>query len=205
MVKLSKRKYLEQYGSIKNKNIVIEEVKNKPGQIYYSANRMVATCTVRCILQQASQQGITVSHSTVLSLCPFFITFATEKAIALCLFKVCLNTRMLFEPLMAQAKRDNDHVTESLTEFFIYSCECLKLSNWYYQWNCVFLKCKDCKNSKSILLECQNSEKNPKWISSKPPRSSTKKMIKMARLWKIFLGRQKELNIHWHLRNCTRD
>ena len=51
MVKLSKRKYLEQYGSIKNKNIVIEEVKNKPGQIYYSANRMVATCAVRCILQ----------------------------------------------------------------------------------------------------------------------------------------------------------
>ena len=29
MVQLSKRKYLEQYGSIKNKNIVIEEVKNK--------------------------------------------------------------------------------------------------------------------------------------------------------------------------------
>ena len=129
MVKLSKRKYLEQYGSIKNKNIVIEEVKNKPGQIYYSANRMVRTCTVRCILQQ----GITVSHSTVLSLCPFFITFATEKAIALCLFKVCLNTRMLFEPLMAQDKRDNDNVTESLTEFFMYYCECLKLSNWYYQ------------------------------------------------------------------------
>ena len=29
MVQLSKRKYLEQYGSIKNKNIVIAEVKNK--------------------------------------------------------------------------------------------------------------------------------------------------------------------------------
>ena len=55
MVQLSKRKYLEQYGSIKNKNIVIAEVKNKWGHIFYSANWMVATCTVRSILQQASQ------------------------------------------------------------------------------------------------------------------------------------------------------
>lgn len=137
-------------------------MKNKRGQAYYSANQMVATCTVRSILQQASQQGITVSFGTVLSLCPFFITFATEKEIALCLCKVCLNTRMLFEPLMAQAKRDNNKVTESVTEFFMYSCECSKSPNGYFQWNCVSMKCKECKNLKPMPLECQNSEKETK-------------------------------------------
>ena len=76
---------------------------------------------MRSILQQASQQGITASYGTVLSLRPFSITFASEKEIALCLCTVCLNTRMLLEPLMAQAKRDNDNVTESVAEFFMYS------------------------------------------------------------------------------------
>ena len=66
---------------------------------------MVATCTVRSILQQVSQQCITVSYGIALSLCPLFIPFSAEKEIELCLCKVSLNTRMLFEPLMVQAKR----------------------------------------------------------------------------------------------------
>ena len=65
---------------------------------------MVATCTVRSILQQVSQ-CITVSYGIALSLCPLFIPFSAEKEIDLCLCKVSLNTRMLFEPLMVQAKR----------------------------------------------------------------------------------------------------
>ena len=36
LVKLSKRKHIEQYGTIKNNEAVIDEVKNKHGQTYYS-------------------------------------------------------------------------------------------------------------------------------------------------------------------------
>ena len=75
------------------------------------------TCTIRSIQDQLSQQDIVVSYGKIISLRPFFITFATEKEIALCLCKLCLNTRMLFEPLIAQAKRDGDPTTESITEF----------------------------------------------------------------------------------------
>ena len=107
LVKLSKRKYIEQYGTIENNKVAIDEVKNKHGQIYYSANRMAVTCTIRSIQGQLSQQGIVVSYGKIISLRPFFITFATEKEIAFCLCELCLNTRMLFEPLIAQAKRDN--------------------------------------------------------------------------------------------------
>ena len=63
LVKLSKRKYIEQYGTIKNNEVVIEEVKNKRGQTYYSANRMIITCTIRSIQDQLSQQGIVVSYA----------------------------------------------------------------------------------------------------------------------------------------------
>ena len=99
LVKLSKRKYTEQYGTIKNNEVVIEEDKNKRGQTYYSANCMIITCTIRSIQDQLLQQGIVVSYGKIISLRLFFITFATEKEITLCLCKLCLNTRMLFEPL----------------------------------------------------------------------------------------------------------
>ena len=75
---------------------------------------MVVTCTIRSIQDQLSQ-GIVVSYGEIISLRRFFITFATEKEIALCLWKLCLNTRMLFEPLVAQGKRDGDPTTESIT------------------------------------------------------------------------------------------
>ena len=40
IVKISKRKYFEQYGTITDSNINIEEFKNKHGQTYLSANRI---------------------------------------------------------------------------------------------------------------------------------------------------------------------
>ena len=43
IVSLSKRKFLQQHGAITHSDIVVEEVKNKRGQTYYSANRMIAT------------------------------------------------------------------------------------------------------------------------------------------------------------------
>ena len=40
---------MEQYGTNKYNEVATEEVKNKRGQTYYSANRMVVTCTIRSI------------------------------------------------------------------------------------------------------------------------------------------------------------
>ena len=118
---------------------------------------MFVTCTIRSIQDQLSQQGIVVSYRKIISLRPFFITFATEKEIAHCLCKLCLNTRMLFEPLIAQAKRDGDRTTESITEFFMCSCTCPKGQNGYYHWKCVSCKCKECKNKNPMSLTCQMS------------------------------------------------
>ena len=67
IVKISKRKYFEQYGTITDSNINIDEFKNKHGQTYLSANRMVITRTVRSILQWLTEQGVTPSYGAMLS------------------------------------------------------------------------------------------------------------------------------------------
>lgn len=65
---------------------------------------------------------------------------------------------MLFEPLMIQAKRDNDDVQYSITQFFMYDWECTKSSNGYFHWNCVALKCEVCKKASPMPLKYWNSE-----------------------------------------------
>ena len=65
---------------------------------------------------------------------------------------------MLVEPLMTQVKRDNYDVQDSITEFFMYDCECPKSSNGCYHWNFVALKCRVCKKASPMPLKCGNSE-----------------------------------------------
>ena len=49
MLNISKRKYLSKYGNIENKGVVVDEKVNEEEHSYFSANRMVVTCTVRAI------------------------------------------------------------------------------------------------------------------------------------------------------------
>ena len=88
--------------------MVVDEKSNKKGHSYFSANRMVATCTVRAIQNKLIEGGVYVSLGKILSPQPFFISYATEKELALCLCKLCLNMKMLLEPLMARALKDGD-------------------------------------------------------------------------------------------------
>jgi len=118
---------------------------------------MVATCTVRAIQSKLAEKEVSVSIGSIISFRPFFVTYATEKEMALCLCKLCLNARMLFEPLMKQAKKDGNECFTSLTEFFMSSLQCPKGTNGYYGWRCVSNKCKECKNVQLPSMICQNS------------------------------------------------
>ena len=165
MIQLSKRKYIEKYGQLEN-SVQIEEVKNKRGQIYFSANRMVLTCTVRNIQTKVKEKGLTVSLGKVMSLKPFFITYPTEKEMSLCLCKLCLNARMLFEPLQAKAKKDGESIENSISSFFFSSCPCPKSPNGFYQLKCLKGKCNNCKESQETLpLKCQNDEQTSVKVS----------------------------------------
>ena len=75
----------------------------------------------------------------------------------LCLCNICLNSKFLFDVLMAKVKKDGDETFESLSSFFMYECSCPKDPNGYYQWPCVNKQCKDCKKSRPAALSCQSS------------------------------------------------
>ena len=81
------------------------EKKNKRGKVIIAGPRRIATCTLKAIKEKLSENNIDVSFGTILSLRPFFITFATEKEMALCLCKIFLNAR-------PQAKKDQNVVTD---------------------------------------------------------------------------------------------
>ena len=145
---------------------------------------MIATCIIRSIIEQLPSEGITISYGTAISMRPFFVMHATEKEIVLCLCKLCLNTRLLFELLMVQAKKDNDKTTDSITEFFMDSCDCPKTSSGYYHWNCVSMKCKNCKKIKPMPLKCktlQTKIKVSQFEVTKKVYTKTDKMVKAIR------------------------
>ena len=146
------------YRDIENKKIVVEEKKNKRGHVQFQANRMILTCTVRNIYNKLTESGVRVSLGKVMSLKPFFITYPTEKEISLCLCKLCLNVKMLLEPLMAKAKKDDDKIYNSASEFFMCQSQCQKGSNSYWKWKCCSLKCSSCRNIKPATKKCQSSQ-----------------------------------------------
>ena len=156
-VKISKLTYLRKYCDIENKTVELDEKKNKRGRTNFLAHRMIMTETVCSIQRKLEAEGIKVSTGSILNLRPFFVTYATEKEMSLCLCKICLNVKFLFNTLMTRAKKDGDVTFESVSAFFMYDCYCAKSANGYYQWNCATRRCKNCKNSKPAPLKCQTS------------------------------------------------
>ena len=188
IVNISKRKYFSLYKDIRNEKVVVEEKINKRGHVHYQANRMVLTCTVRSIQKKISDSGTGVSLGKIVSLKPFFITYPTEKEMSLFLCTLCLNVKMLLEPLMAKAKKDNDVTFESATEFFMSECKCEKGGNSYYKWKCCNLKCNICRNIKQAALKCQHSEETVKVsqfeLTITPYKKTDKNGVTMEKLSK---------------------
>ena len=79
MVNISKRKYLSKYGNIENKGVVVDEKSNKKGHTYFSANRVVVTCTVRAIWDKLIEGGVHVSLGKILSLLTLFYFICNTK------------------------------------------------------------------------------------------------------------------------------
>ena len=90
-INISKRQYLQRHGDIRSDLIELtEQKKNKSGKMMVCGPRRMVTCTLKTSKEKPLEKNIGVSIGTVLSLRPFFITFATETEMALCLYKICL-------------------------------------------------------------------------------------------------------------------
>ena len=97
-----------------------------------TANKFIATLTVRAIQEKLRFNNTDVSISTIISLKPFFENYATEKEMVLCLCKICLNTRLLFEAVMKEEKKQGGVPFSSISKFFMTDCECEQSPNGYF-------------------------------------------------------------------------
>ena len=71
-----------------------------------------------------------------------------------------LNARLLFGPLVAQAKKDQNDVTDSITKFFMHNCKCPSAENGYYEWKSVAGKCSECELNQCLLNVLHLSRKS---------------------------------------------
>ena len=157
-VRISENEYNKRYSELENKDVELETSVNKRGRKNVAANRMISTTTVKGIQKKLSDDGLKVSIGSIINNKPFFITYATEKELSLCLCKLCINMTFLFEPLMARAKKDGDETFQSISSFFMDSSSCSKSPNGYYHWKCVNKQCKDCNKLPPATLKCMESE-----------------------------------------------
>ena len=103
LVSISKSKYNQLFHNIENKTVCVNVAVNKRGRTLYQANRMVLRCTLRDIEKKLFDKGHSVSLGKVVSLKPSFITYPAHKDVALCLCKLCLNVRLIMEPLIRKS------------------------------------------------------------------------------------------------------
>ena len=108
-------------------------------------------------IKKLLDQDVNTSLGTVLNLQPFIIAYATDREMSLYLCKLCLNVRLLFDVLMAKARKDNDEIFDSITNFSMNESTCTKSKNGYHQWKCWVRLCSACKKSKPAKLKCQIS------------------------------------------------
>ena len=116
-VQTSKKEYIQRHYGIENKTFQLEESKKKHGRVKNSANQMIVTETVCSIHKSLLDKGFNVSLGSVLNLKPFFVTYGSENEMSLCLCKLCLNTKFLFDALMSNAKKDDDESHTSTLHF----------------------------------------------------------------------------------------
>ena len=144
---ISKRRYL-QYSDLTNQEVVIKESVNKWGQRVFSVPRMIAALTVCGIQEKLKSKRAIVSVGTLMALKPFFINYATQCEMALCLCKLCLNTRLHFDSIMSKERKSGGEIFKSVTEFFTAKCGCKLSSNGFHKWACVTGKCQQCSKVK---------------------------------------------------------
>ena len=178
MVLIREQRYYEIYDNfIEHSDIKIEEKEVRKRE-YFQSNRRILTCTVMEIRHKLQSEGLSISMGKLIELKPFFIAYPTDKELALCLCKICLNCRLLLDALIAQAKKDGEELADSVTGFLMESCPCDKAENGYYQWKCVKGKCKSCKLIKPTKLKCSTSQEQVQVSQFETTKTPYKKLNK---------------------------
>ena len=157
--RIPKLQYLQLYKDV-DAGTSLKEEKSKTGKTYLVAEKKIASCTVRNLREKLLRKNIEVCNSTIQRYKPFFMSEASDRELQVCMCKMCLNNKLLFDKLHSQAKSDNEAFDYSISDFFMHGCECDLSDNGYYQLKCIEGKCRNCKkNTAPIQLKCLQSQK----------------------------------------------
>ena len=69
---------------------------------------MILAATIRELQDKLLKNDINVYIGKMASIKPFFIMYATEKEMTLCICKLCLNAKMIYDALTSKAKKEGD-------------------------------------------------------------------------------------------------
>ena len=124
--------------------------KKKRNTWYYSSTRRIVTCTGRKVVDILQHKmGLTLSMGTVWAYKPFYIANPSEKEKQLCLCKLCLNKRLLFQAL----RKNYSEMGDSLSGYLMGSCDCSKHENGFWKMSCSKGLCKSCKTKRNTRTQ----------------------------------------------------
>ena len=90
-MRMEKLLYMQQYSNIEDKSL--KDFTGKRGIFFVQTTRRVITWTVKALHQKLNEKfKLGVSIGTIIALKRFYMTYATENEIVLCMCRLCLNT-----------------------------------------------------------------------------------------------------------------
>ena len=99
------------------------------------------------------KHGLLLPIGTIWCYKSFYVTNSTEKEKQLCLCKLCLNERLLFQVLHKYSE-----MGDSLSAYLMGRCDCTKDENGFWRIKCCIGKCTSCKSKRDQLNDLPGLE-----------------------------------------------
>ena len=202
-VVLHMKDYQKRYGGIQMKKDIVRGVQR--GIDVVVAERHIATCSTEKVMKNVFlKYNNKVSRGSVENYRPFFVGNATDREIALCQCKCCLNLRKTFEAMNDVSKDLGKMYYDFISYYFMANCNCPKNPILYWDYKCcngICPHCVDCAitkldaNDPNILATYNNFviQKVPYVVTRGPDKGKTKITTRCDR--ETFKKKFSELNM----------
>ena len=149
--KMLKTEFEERYKGIDTREKRTEKMMRNREIVMFTKRPCI--CTIKEVYQSLLKDGLNISYGTSLQYKPFFVVSPTEREKESCLCKFCLNTRLLYRPILKHLKK-NVPKTLSMTAYFGDSIDCMPGENGFFKESCITSNCEfdSCKQEPKYKL-----------------------------------------------------
>ena len=129
----------------------IEVSKRNVSQV--TAVKRILTCTLNDIRKKVVEKFMrSISIGTISIYKPFFITFAPEREMILCMCILSLNIREVFDSLTTYFEAISAEFFTSVSQYMMENCDCDLAENGYWEKDCCLGICDACKDTSLPML-----------------------------------------------------